>query len=177
MTRVQQAPSGGGRVSMSAAMISVPETLKAARAAVTAKDYERAEVLLRQALEVVPDNLPALDLLGFVLYFSGRPEEGEEACRRALEVNPDHAYAHKGLGLNLAKRGGDLDEAIGHIRRAIELKPDWFDPNWDLVVTLAEAGRIEAAQTELERARQFFPDYGRRWAAMAAELERRGKAR
>ena len=80
-----------------------------------------AEPLLREVLEAEPDNLPALDLLGFVLYFLDRPEEGEQACRRALELEPDHAYAHKGLGLNLAKRGGDLEAALGHIRRAMAL--------------------------------------------------------
>ena len=157
--------------------MAIQQTLEAARAAATAKEFARAEALLREVLGAAPDSLPALDLLGFVLYFLGRPEEGEQACRRALELEPDHAYAHKGLGLNLAKRGGDLNEALWHIRRAVELKPDWFDPAWDLVVTLKNAGRLDEAMSELERAQSCFPEHARRWAAMENELRRRMQAR
>jgi len=157
--------------------MTIQEMLDAARAAATANEFARAEALLRELLESAPDNLPALDLLGFVLYFSDRPEEGEQVCRHALELEPDHAYAHKGLGLNLAKRGGDLDEALGHLRRAIELKPNWFDPAWDLVVTLKNAGRLDEAMSELEQARPCFPEFARRWAAMENELRRRLQAR
>jgi len=157
--------------------MAIQQTLEAARAAATAKDFARAETLLREALGAAPDNLSALDLLGFVLYFLDRPEEGEQVCRRALELEPDHAYAHKGLGLNMAKRGGDLDEALGHIRRAIELKPDWMDPAWDLVVTLKNAGRLEEAMFELEKALPCFPEFARRWAALENDLRRRLQAR
>ena len=152
------------------------EQLHAARAATVDKDFARAESLLRQVLEAHPESLPALDLLGFVLYSLGRPEEGEQMCRRALAVRPDHAYAHKGLGLNMARRGGDLDEALRHIKLATDLRPEWFDPYWDLLVTLIEAGRFEQARDELERAREALPKRARQWAAMQRELERRAAA-
>ena len=129
--------------------------------------------LLRDLLKQDPDNLAALDLLGFVSYFRGRPEQGEEACRRALELSPDHAYAHKGLGLNIAKRGGDLDEAIACILRAIELQPEWFDPRWDLLVTLVDAERFDQARAELRRARQELPDRSSQWDQMEGEIQRR----
>ena len=42
--------------------------------------------------------------------------------RRALEIAPDYALAHEGLGLAL-KDKGQLDEAIEECRRAIALAP------------------------------------------------------
>jgi tetratricopeptide (TPR) repeat protein len=153
--------------------MTLKDKLQAARAATAAKELDRAEALLREVLEGAPENLLALDLLGFVLYSLGRPEEGEKACRRALAVRPDHAYAHKGLGLNMAKRGGDIDEAVRHLKLATDLKPDWFDPYWDLLVTLLDARLFDQARIELERAREALPKRERQWAAMEQELERR----
>ena len=156
--------------------MSLKERLQAARDATVAKEFDRAESLLREILHEASENLTALDLMGFVLYSLGRPEEGERMCRRALAVRPDHAYAHKGLGLNMAKRGGDLDEAIRHLKLATDLQPGWFDPYWDLLITLLEAERFDEAREELERAREALPKRKREWATMEQEIERRSGA-
>jgi tetratricopeptide (TPR) repeat protein len=156
--------------------MSLEAQLERARAEAKAKRYVTAEVLLRDLLKQDPDNIGALDLLGFVAYFRGKPEQGEEVCRRVLQLSPDHAYAHKGLGLNIAKRGGDMDEAIASIQRAIELEPEWFDPRWDLLVTLVDAKRFELARAELERARQALPKHSTQWDAMEQEIHGRATA-
>jgi tetratricopeptide (TPR) repeat protein len=156
--------------------MSLEEQLDRARAEAKAKRFVTAEVLLRDLLKQDPDNITALDLLGFVLYFRGRPEQGEEACRRVLQLSPNHAYAHKGLGLNIAKRGGDIDEAVSYIQRAIELEPEWFDPRWDLLVTLLDAKRLDQAQADLARARQALPKHAAQWDAMEREIRSRTAA-
>jgi Flp pilus assembly protein TadD len=92
-----------------------------------------------------------------------------------LELDPNHAYAHKGLGLCIAKQGGDVEVALASIRRAIELEPNWFDPRWDLVVTLLEAGRFDEARAELEQGRAAFPDRESRWSAMQSEIDKRAR--
>jgi Flp pilus assembly protein TadD len=153
--------------------MSVATQLRGARAATQSRDFEQAEYLLRNVLQDEPDNVAALDLLGFVLYSRGQPAEAEQLCRRVLQLLPDHAYAHKGLGLCMAKRGGDLEQALASIRRAIELEPRWFDPRWDLMVTLLGAGRLDEARQELELARAACPDRERRWEAMEREIGRR----
>jgi Flp pilus assembly protein TadD len=155
--------------------MSIATQLKGARAAARSRDYDQAEFLLRNVLQDEPDNVAALDLLGFVLYFRGRPAEAEQMCRRVLELEPNHAYAHKGLGLCIAKQGGDVEVALASIRRAIELEPNWFDPRWDLVVTLLEAGRFDEARAELEQGRAAFPDRESRWSAMQSEIDKRAR--
>jgi membrane associated rhomboid family serine protease len=48
-------------------------------------ELERAEVLVRQALEVEPDNADFLDTLGWILCRGGRVEEGREILGKASE--------------------------------------------------------------------------------------------
>jgi len=109
-----------------------------------------------------PEDLEALDLLGFALYFAGRPAEAETACRRALALDPGHAYAHKGLGLCLAAQGR-LAEGRQSLERAIALKPEWADPRWDLTVVLLRAGHRREAAEVLSRAERELPAEAARW--------------
>ncbi len=142
-----------------------PDTLSQAREAAQAKDFARAESLLREQLSGNPDQVVALDLLGYVLYFQDRAAEAEAVCRRTLELLPDHPYALKGLGLCLAKRG-ELDAARQSMERAMELDPKWFDPYWDLSVVLVDAGRIADAIAVLRRARAALPERQTEWDRM-----------
>jgi tetratricopeptide (TPR) repeat protein len=112
-----------------------------------------------------PEDIRALDLLGYVLYFQEKPAEAEAVCRRTLDLAPNHAYALKGLGLCLAK-AGNLSAAIDSIERAIAAKPDWFDPYWDLAVTLVDAGRTSEVIAVLRRARAALPGRTAEWDRM-----------
>jgi len=139
--------------------------LDEAKVAAQRREFARAESLVREVLAARPDHVPALDLLGFVVYFQDRPAEAEAVCRQTLALKPDHPYALKGLGLCLAK-GGDVAGAVASIERAIALKPDWFDPYWDLAVTLVDAGRMAEAVAVVQRGRAALPDRERDWERM-----------
>jgi tetratricopeptide (TPR) repeat protein len=95
--------------------------------------------LLRGVLEADPDHREGLDLLGFALFFAGRSAEAEPFCRHAVEKHPEHAYAWKGLGLHLIALG-QRDEGFAAVERACTLKPGWFDPHWDYLVSARAAG-------------------------------------
>jgi Flp pilus assembly protein TadD len=136
--------------------------LEQARTAAQGRDYATAEKLAREVTQSEPDNVAALDVLGFALFFLGRYEEGEKVCLRTLELAPDHAYAHKGLGLCVAKRKA-TDQAVAHLKRAMEPKPDWFDPYWDLAVTLVEAGRWSEAVEVARSGRAAVPSRAADW--------------
>lgn len=141
------------------------EKLAEARRLAEARDYAATERLIREMRDQDPDDLVLLDLHGYALYFLGRNEEAESVCRRTLELSADHAYAHKGLGLCLAKRGR-IDEAERALERAMALKPKWFDPYWDLSVSLVAAGRFSAVIDVLRRAREALPERATDWDRM-----------
>lgn len=156
---------------MSDATTSDPR-LEGARRAATNGDFSLAEQLLGLVLKEDPRSLVALDLLGFVLYFQDRPAEAEQACRRAITLDPARAYSNKGLGLCLAKQGR-VEQGLPFIREAIRLEPQWFDPRWDLAIVLMEAARYVEALEVLDEAMTALPDSAQRLNTLRSEVIRR----
>ena len=77
--------------------------------------------------------------LGSALGEQGQPEDAIAACRRAIELKPDYARAHYGLGRPLLFRGGRLDEAVAALRKAIALEPDHAESHCNLGLAALEA--------------------------------------
>jgi len=148
------------------------EILDRAREAVRAKRYDEAASLLEELLTAQPRNLRALDLAGFVEFFRGNHVAAEGFCRRALAIEPDHAYALSGLGSCLSRQGR-IEEALPCFARAIELRPDWFEPWYDMAVALDRGGRREQALELLLRAAESFPEKKQRIDGLAARIRSR----
>lgn len=53
---------------------------------------------------------------------AGRLDEARTAYVAALAASPDSAFLHRELGM-VERRRGAVDEALGHLRRAVELDP------------------------------------------------------
>ena len=134
--------------------------------------FEEAHRLLLGVLEQQPDLLAALDLLGFVCFSLKDYAAAEGYNRRALAQKPDHAFAHNGLGLSLARQGR-LDEGRAAIERAIALAPRWYDPYHDLAVVLAEAGQHDDACATLERGQAAIPEAAADFTKIAAAIKAR----
>jgi radical SAM protein with 4Fe4S-binding SPASM domain len=149
----------------------VPTLFERAREATEARRFEEARRLLLQALELSPDNLPVLDLLGFVCFSLRDYQAAETYNRRALAQKPDHAFAYNGLGLSLAKQG-KFEEGSASIERAIALVPKWFEPYHDLAIVLAEAGRREDACAILARGATAIPESAADFARVEAAIRR-----
>jgi tetratricopeptide (TPR) repeat protein len=82
-----------------------------------------------------------MSMLGFVKFMIGQYDECRRLNERVLKSDPANAYAHKGLGLSLAKMG-KVEEGIEHLRKSIELAvSDKGDYYHDLAWALAECGR------------------------------------
>jgi Tfp pilus assembly protein PilF len=148
--------------------------LEAAHQAANRREFARAERLLLEVLSDDACSLIALDLLGFVQYFQERPAEAEQACRRAIAIDPKRAYSNKGLGLCLAKQG-KLDEGLPYLREAIRLEPNWFDPRWDMAIVLSEVGRYDEALEVLAEAELAVPEAVARFAHLRDEILRRSR--
>jgi len=137
-----------------------------ARAAIGQQAWDEAIDRLRGVLDADPDHREALDLIGFALYFAGRSAEAEPYCRRAVEKHPENAYAWKGLGLHLVKLG-QLDEGFAAVERACTLKPGWFDPHWDYLVSARAVGDRASFERMLPLAEARFPAQAAKLRALA----------
>jgi hypothetical protein len=99
-----------------------------------------AEILLRRALAMDPDNPKAL--LALAAWHYRRAVDYAAAMDyafRALNAEPGNAMAHKIFGLS-ARAHGLSPLAVGHLRRALELDPNDSNTCFHLGLTLIQFG-------------------------------------
>ena len=131
-------------------------------------EHAAAERYLRAVYDRDPENVQAALLLGTVLYDLAQTETGNRdrknqllrdsagACERAVKLKPDLAMAHFCRGM--AVRGlGDLPNAVGHFRLAVECRPEVPQMQLGLLLALVESGQIEEARTRLPVALKIVP--------------------
>jgi len=96
-------------------------------------EFERADALLRHALETDPDWLPALTNLGWNLLEQGRHQEGFELIDRALAIEPEDVEARLVRACMKLKQGdfstGWRDYGVRHSSRFAIVRPYQF-PTW-----------------------------------------------
>jgi len=148
------------------------EKFQQARRAATAGHLDEAIERCHAILSDDPRHRGALDLLGFAHFFKKEFAVAEQWCRKTLDLYPDHAYAHKGLGLCLARQG-KLDDGLPHLHEAMRLEPKFFDPYWDTAVVLRDAGRYADALAVLRRGLAECPERASRARSMLEDLEAR----
>ncbi|ALK09757.1 lipoprotein NlpI [Blastochloris viridis] len=122
------------------------------------KEWSRAEVDFKKALELFPDQPHVLNYLGYSWIDQGiNLEPGIEMIRRAVQLRPDDGYIVDSLGWAHFKLGR-VDEAVAELERAIELKPD--DPviNDHLGDAYWKVGRRLEAVFQWSHARDLKPE-------------------
>ena len=106
---------------------------------------ESFEALIR----LDPDDIMALDYLGWAALREGKPEEAEARFRRAQEVQPKGPEALKGLAHSLDAQ--KKPEAAGAYRDYLELTPSDSESRGRLIHLLVELQQNDAALAELDR--------------------------
>ncbi len=92
-------------------------------------DVSAAAEAFRAATELDPDHAWGWIQLGEALYADGRPEEGLQAVRRALQLEPSNT-AHAPLQLSLLIAMGRLDEAQACLAGAVRIGFPQADADW-----------------------------------------------
>ena len=120
-------------------------------------DIARAEADLRRILVVDPDNVAALNALGYTLADrTSRYEEALELIERARIAEPDNAAIIDSYGWVLY-RLGRLEEALVELRRAYTMQKDA-----EIAAHVAEVlwmlGRRDEARRYFDEARRLDPD-------------------
>jgi len=109
---------------------------------------------------------------GFVQFRRRQYPESERAFSQAVELNPNLALAHAGLGPVLAQLG-NVDSAIAHVERALRLSPGdrflGFFGALCMTMTLFIATRYSEAAVWAHKLIELRPEFpeGYRWFAAA----------
>jgi tetratricopeptide (TPR) repeat protein len=119
--------------------------------------FAEAEIPLKQAAALVPENYTVLTLLGKV---EGRLRKQADAIalfRRVVNGQPKVADAHENLAIALAD-AGDLEEALKEISTAISLSPKLVSAHLNRARVLADLHRPEEAEEEFAAAHRLAPN-------------------
>ena len=103
------------RVDLYLVKSSVLESLK--------KNHEALKVLLREEERFSRD--PKYQFRLGVLYERiGKRSQSIQRMKKVVEINPRDAQAHNFIGYTYAEMGTNLSEALFHVKKALELRPD-----------------------------------------------------
>lgn len=116
---------------------------------------KEVEPLLREVLAMEPELSATRYLLARSLQRRGRAQEAAEEFRRFDALKK--AEAHLAPGLDLS-RLGRREDAIGELRRAVEIYPEHARALFFLGRELLRAGRREEAQSFFDRVLALRPD-------------------
>jgi Flp pilus assembly protein TadD len=112
-------------------------------------DHAGASESFEALLHLDPNDLTAIDYLGWAALRQGKPDEAEKRFRRALEVQPKEPEAQSGLAHSLDAQ--KKPEAARAYRDYLELKSDDSEARSRLVHLLVEQKENGAALAELDR--------------------------
>jgi len=121
-------------------------------------DWEGAERIFRDALQVAPDNTNVLHWLSHVLSFQGQHEEAVELARRAVEVEPESKMMRTNLAYILVD-ARHYEEALRIASGMRETAPDYMVQRRNLFLHELRAGYpSKAADTFVDYTRALGGD-------------------
>ncbi len=118
-----------------------------------AGNLTQAEQIYRQVLQLQPQNVDALSLLGVIACQHGNLEEGITLYRQALALQPGHKQARDNLSLALWKQGKRLiDESTLNLNQVVNFQPNNFQAHDTLAIIFQDQGLLEQALTHYQLA-------------------------
>jgi predicted O-linked N-acetylglucosamine transferase (SPINDLY family) len=136
--------------------------------------FDEAEQIYRQILEMVPQEVDALHLLGVVAHQTGRNEEALGYINQALALNYGSAAFHNSLGA-VYRALGRLSEAVESYQQSVRLKPDFAKAHNNMGRALCDLGRLEEAVASLRWAIVLKPDYANAYQNLGIALRNQGQ--
>ena len=122
------------------------------------KQWSKAEVDMRKALELQPEQAHVLNYLGYSWIDQGiNLDEGMKMIKRAVDQRPDDGYIVDSLGWAYYRIGG-YEDAVKNLERAIDLKPEDPTINDHLGDAYWRIGRTQEAKFQWAHARDLKPE-------------------
>jgi tetratricopeptide (TPR) repeat protein len=122
------------------------------------RQWAKAEVDLKKALELYPEQPHVLNYLGYSWIDQGvNLDDGMRMIKRAVEQRPDDGYIVDSLGWAYY-RVHNFEDAVKNLERAVELKPEDPTINDHLGDAYWRVGRTLEAQFQWSHARDLKPE-------------------
>ncbi|HOP17326.1 MAG: winged helix-turn-helix domain-containing protein [Gammaproteobacteria bacterium] len=106
-----------------------------------------------RAIELRPSFADGYGLMAWILHFAGRPDEGLEAMRRAIALNPHVTALYRTVKAALHYELGELDQARALLEESVEMNPDQLLTRLYLAAVYAATGQFESARWQVDEIR------------------------
>ncbi len=130
---------------------------------------------LRRAVGLEPGDADARLNLGMALLMLEEHEESAEHLEESVRIAPS-ALGHLNLA-GLRRLQGRPEDAFDHYRKALALKPDYFEAHFDRGTLRLETGEVAGAEASFAAAVRARPEHGPAQAMLARALDLQGKTR
>jgi TolB-like protein/DNA-binding winged helix-turn-helix (wHTH) protein/Tfp pilus assembly protein PilF len=120
-------------------------------------NFNEAERLFRQALQLDPNNLLAHEFYGSFLHVMGRLDEAEAENQLAKRLDPLDGWLYDDKGWVLLTRRRP-QEAVSEFRRSVELNPSFPAGHLSLAVAYMRTQQYDKALAEVNQAEQLGGD-------------------
>jgi tetratricopeptide (TPR) repeat protein len=142
------------------------------------KEFSAASQCLAQVLKTKPDHFEATLLMGLLEKRNGNLHKARQLLEAAVGMRNDSASAHATLG-SLFLDHGDREQALGHLERALELRPS-APIHFMISAIYYDGNEHRRAIDHLKQATQLDPEYGEAFYQMGLlcqEINWRRKAK
>jgi tetratricopeptide (TPR) repeat protein len=139
-------------------MLNLAQALQHAEALYRAGEWDGAEELCTSILQSYPQQLDAIELLGFIAAQTHRRPQALELLGRVVAARPSDPFAHNNYA-KLLRTLDRLDEALLSYERALQLKPDFVEAHSNRANALHVLGRLDEALQSYERVLELKPDH------------------
>ena len=134
----------------------------------------KTEQACRELLQIYPQSLTVINILGVALQRQGKSQEAVQAFDKAIELKPDYAEAYSNRG-NALKGLGQLKAAVESCEKAIELKPDYAEAYSNRGNVLKDLEQLKAAVESYDKAIELKPDYAEAYSNRGNALKGLGQ--
>lgn len=129
------------------------------------EDWQNAIAAFRKVIDLKPNPIflqGVLVMMGMAYYQAGEPNQALHAFEEAISIDEQSDVAHLFLGTTLML-AGDFRNAIGPLKRSLELNPHDYNTNFYLGYVYGELGQwaeaIASYNAELAEHVDFTPAY------------------
>ncbi len=113
-------------------------------------DWHGADVELRRAVELEPNNVYNLSANSTVSLILGRCTDALQFARRSVELNPTRAAGYTNLSV-VIWNCGNLDEAVAVQKKALEMNPNAMWAHYTLGKMYYQQGKLPEALAMIEQ--------------------------
>lgn len=122
-------------------------------------DFEQAEAEYREAIRIIPQNIPAILNLGHLYSRQKLYGKAGEEYRKALDLDPLHPEARNNLG-SIYRKTKEYGKAEEELLEALRLKPVLWEAHYNLLLLYLETGQPERALRRLQESQEILRDHG-----------------